>query len=70
MLRGDDSSAETQIGAHVLVNTPKGQPRATLVLQDVELYHTGQAFRLGRYSVGGGWGARCGAWEGGMGLVS
>jgi hypothetical protein len=51
VFQGDESSAATLFGAQMLVNTPRGLPRAVLQLQNVELRRTGQAFKLARWAA-------------------
>jgi hypothetical protein len=49
VLQGDEGSAATMYGAHVLLSTPKQKKvRGAVVLEDVELRRMGQAFRMGR----------------------
>ncbi len=49
VLRGDESSTDSLYGMHIMVSTPTSIPRrATLRMRDVEMYNSGQAFRLGR----------------------
>jgi hypothetical protein len=49
VIQGDEDSAATLFGAQLLVNTPRGLPRAQLQLDNVELRRTGQAFKLARW---------------------
>ncbi|PNH00239.1 Fibrocystin-L, partial [Tetrabaena socialis] len=48
---GDADSERYMFGATILVNTPAGKPRANLRFNNAEFRQTGQAFRLGRYSI-------------------
>jgi hypothetical protein len=49
--QGDADSARSMYGGRLVVRTPPGPPRAQLRLDNVELAHMGQAFRLGHYAV-------------------
>jgi hypothetical protein len=40
--QGDEKSERYMFGAHILVNTPTGRPRANVRLEQVELRQTGQ----------------------------
>jgi hypothetical protein len=51
VIQGDKDSEVTMYGAQMLTSTPPSLAKARVQLQNVELTRTGQAFRLGRYSV-------------------
>ncbi|PNH07097.1 Fibrocystin-L [Tetrabaena socialis] len=51
VFQGDADSERFLFGATILVNTPAGKPRANLRFNNAEVRQTGQAFRLGRYSI-------------------
>ena len=50
-MQGDYDSQRFMHGGQIMVSTPSYLPRARLQLDNVELTQTGQAFRLGRYSI-------------------
>ena len=50
-VRGDESSAELQWGATMMVHSPNGNDSAVARLSNVECEHCGQAFNLGRYPI-------------------
>ncbi|KXZ54727.1 hypothetical protein GPECTOR_4g796 [Gonium pectorale] len=51
LLTGDWNSAKTMYGVQVMVNSPRTQPRALIRFDNMEVAQSGQAFRLGRYSI-------------------
>ncbi|KXZ47880.1 hypothetical protein GPECTOR_32g493 [Gonium pectorale] len=51
VLQGDENSEAFMFGGTVMVNTPSGRPRAHLRFEQAEIRQTGQAFRLGRYTL-------------------
>ncbi|KXZ47885.1 hypothetical protein GPECTOR_32g498 [Gonium pectorale] len=51
VLQGDENSEAFMFGATVMVSTPSGRPRANLRFEQAEIRQTGQAFRLGRYTM-------------------
>ncbi|GIL53442.1 hypothetical protein Vafri_9024 [Volvox africanus] len=51
VLQGDYTSARNQYGVQVMVSSPKYLPRALVRFDNIEITQSGQAFRLGRYSM-------------------
>ncbi len=51
LLTGDADSAKYMYGMQIMVNSPSYLPRALIQLDNVEVTQSGQAFRLGRYSI-------------------
>jgi hypothetical protein len=51
VLQGDEASAVSMYGMQMLISTPPSKPRAVVQLQNLEVRRSGQAFRLGRYSI-------------------
>ncbi|EFJ47177.1 hypothetical protein VOLCADRAFT_92355 [Volvox carteri f. nagariensis] len=51
LLQGDYTSAKNMYGVQVMVNSPKYLPRALVRFDNIEITQSGQAFRLGRYSM-------------------
>jgi hypothetical protein len=51
LLQGDYSSAKYQYGVQVMVNTPSYLPKGLVRFDNIEIAQSGQAFRLGRYSM-------------------
>ncbi|GFR40478.1 hypothetical protein Agub_g1045 [Astrephomene gubernaculifera] len=51
VLQGDYDSAKYMYGVQVMVNSPSYLPRALVRFDNVEITQSGQAFRLGRYSM-------------------
>ncbi|KXZ47884.1 hypothetical protein GPECTOR_32g497 [Gonium pectorale] len=51
VLQGDENSEAFMFGGTVMVSTPPGRPRAHLRFEQAEVRQTGQAFRLGRYTL-------------------
>ncbi|KAG2491954.1 hypothetical protein HYH03_009686 [Edaphochlamys debaryana] len=51
LFTGDWDSRKYMYGATIMVNTPSYLPRALLRFDNVEVTQSGQAFRLGRYSI-------------------
>ncbi|GIM05166.1 hypothetical protein Vretimale_9611 [Volvox reticuliferus] len=51
VLQGDYTSARNQYGVQVMVSSPKSLPRALVRFDNIEITQSGQAFRLGRYSM-------------------
>ncbi|GIL53447.1 hypothetical protein Vafri_9024 [Volvox africanus] len=51
VLQGDYTSAKYQYGVQVMVNTPSYLPTGLVRFDNIEITQSGQAFRLGRYSM-------------------
>ena len=51
VFQGDEDSERYMFGAQIMVNTPSTRPRANIRFEQAEFRQTGQAFRLGRYSI-------------------
>ncbi|EFJ47175.1 hypothetical protein VOLCADRAFT_92352 [Volvox carteri f. nagariensis] len=51
VLQGDYTSAKYQYGVQVMVNTPSYLPKGVVRFDNIEITQSGQAFRLGRYSM-------------------
>lgn len=51
VVEGDPTSAQYQLGATVMINTPSGRPRAGILFEQAEFRQMGQAFALGRYAI-------------------
>ncbi|KAG2496270.1 hypothetical protein HYH03_005503 [Edaphochlamys debaryana] len=51
LFTGDWQSRKYMYGATLMVNSPRNMPRALIRFDNVEVTQSGQAFRLGRYSL-------------------
>ncbi|KAG2448780.1 hypothetical protein HYH02_006132 [Chlamydomonas schloesseri] len=51
VFQGDEDSERYMFGAQIMVNTPSSRPRAHVRFEQAEFRQTGQAFRLGRYTI-------------------
>ncbi|KAG2432951.1 hypothetical protein HXX76_008679 [Chlamydomonas incerta] len=51
VFQGDEDSERYMFGAQIMVNTPSSRPRANIRFEQAEFRQTGQAFRLGRYTI-------------------